>query len=111
MHYTLRNDITVGRWTIPKGFVSDRCTWAPDRWFGIDLSPACILHDFLRRYAIVSVREADRELHAQLLALGAPRWLARFYWFAVKVTRPWFRRTQTLPWAWRSYRFPKAITK
>jgi len=109
MRKRLSQNVTIGRWTIPEGFVSDGCTWAPDRWFGVDLSPACLLHDFLRRYAIVTVREADRELHAQLIELGAPRWLARFYWFVVKITRPWFRRTEALPRKWRAYRLPRAV--
>lgn len=32
---------------IPREFVDDGCSWAPDRLFGVDLSWACRLHDAL----------------------------------------------------------------
>ena len=100
--------VVFNGWRVPPGFKSDGCTWAPDEWFGTDLKPACILHDFLRRYALVTVQDADRIFHRYLIALGAPRWLARFYWFVVKITRWRFKHTEKLPYDWSEYRTPVA---
>lgn len=95
-------------WRVPPGFSSDGCTLSPDRPFGINLRPACILHDFARRhlvhYSQMTISEADAMFRRHLKALGAPSWLATLYWFGVKVIRPWFRATQPVPTsAWLEY--------
>ena len=88
-------------WRVPNGFSSDGCTFAPDTLFGVNLKPACVLHDFARRhlvhYRALTVSEADALFRRHLKALGAPSWLATLYWFAVKITRPWFQKTQPIP--------------
>lgn len=95
---------------VPEDFQSDGCTCAPDGLFGHDYRPACRVHDFLRAYAVVSVRDADRYFHRALLDCGAPRWVARLYWFWVKLARPWFARTRELPEAWDDYQFAWQMT-
>lgn len=93
-------------WRVPDNFRSDGCTFAPDRWFGKDLTPACRLHDFLRLYDLVPVEEADRIFYHKLLELGAPRLLARIYWVGVKLLRPFREKPQKLPLWWEQYRRP-----
>lgn len=90
-------------WRVPPGFRSDGCTFAPDSWFGRDLKPACVLHDFLRRHGVIPVPEADKLFRRHLIALGAPAWLARIYWLVVKLTRPWFSAVRPLPGNWAEY--------
>jgi len=95
-------------WAVPGGFESDGCTWAPDRLFGVDLRPACVWHDWARRHLVhyrrMTVGEADKLFRDYLVQLGAPKWLARVYWFGVKFMRPWFRATRPLPTDnWRRY--------
>ena len=78
--------------TVPADFPSDGCTLAPDRLFGYDFTDACRLHDYMRRSGLYSVKDADRLFHRYLKeVVGAPRWLARLYWFAVKITRPFYK--------------------
>jgi len=98
--------ITFEGYRIPDGFArsSDGCTWGPDKLFGIQMKPACIYHDFLRRYGIVGVKEADRLFHRFLIHLGVHRAIARFYWFVVKITRWYFKKVQPLPREWEGYR-------
>lgn len=93
--------ISFAGWSVPDDFKSDGCTGAPDSWFGIDLTPACRLHDFLRRhlvwYNIVTVQEADKLLKHHIRALGAPRFLGHFYWLGVKITRNKYKATYPFP--------------
>lgn len=84
-------------WCPPPDYYNDGCTMAPDSLFGIDLRPACTLHDWLRRHVVhyggISVRAADAVFRSHLKALGLPSWAATVYWLMVKLFRPWFRRT------------------
>jgi hypothetical protein len=89
-------------WRVPTNFVSDGCTLAKDgRW-----SDACIMHDFLRRHAIVSKREADAIFYRHLLHLGAGRIRAALYWIGVRITAPFATRTYKLPPEWAEYAKP-----
>lgn len=91
----LLSDLRVGDWIIPAGFQTDECTWAPE----LDIGDACILHDFLRRYAIVTVGTADRIFRHEIQKRGHPV-LAWVYWWGVKLMRPWFRQTREFPYKW-----------
>jgi len=71
------------------------------RW--VDLTDACILHDFLRLYAIVTPNEADRVFRRHLIHIGAPRYMAWFYWYGLRHTRKYFTRTEELPVQWEDY--------
>lgn len=113
----MNEPITFEGWRVPPGFISDGCTCAPDRWPIIDsffpprahwitLTPACVLHDFQRRHAVVPVKDADARLKRFLIHLGAPHWLASIYWVGDKLLRPLFRATQPLPGLWREYAKP-----
>ncbi len=90
-------------WRVPPGFKCDGCTGVPDRLFSIDLEPACILHDFMRRHAIVPAAEADKLFRRHMIALGAPAWLARLFWLVIKVARPWFYYTEPVPTKWLGF--------
>ncbi len=100
------NEITFMGWRVPPGFVSDGCTLAPD--FG--WSNACVMHDFMRRHAVVSTREADSIFRRHMVALGAPRLVAFLYWLMVRVTGPFFGATKPLPAGWAEYAVPRADT-
>jgi hypothetical protein len=92
-------------WRVPPGFLSDGCTLARDgnrnRY-----TPACVLHDFLRRYGIVPVYVADDIFRRHLIALGASRCKARAYWVGVRVLSVIFTRTEPLPFEWREFSKP-----
>lgn len=94
-------------WRIPPDFRSDGCTLAPDRLFGIDLRPACRMHDFHRVYLVhdryMTVQQADWIFRRHLIALGCPPIIARLYWLAVKIARPWFMAGKPLPDRWAEY--------
>lgn len=98
--------ITYGGWRVPDGFKSDGCTLAPDSWFGANLKPACILHDFQRRYGLLPIPDADAMLNRHLIALGAPAWLAFLYYLGCVLLRPFFKATMGLPYQWRDYAKP-----
>lgn len=102
-------------YAVPTDFVSDGCTYAPDKWpkikltrpffSWINLTPACVLHDFQRRHGPdlgISVGEADRRMRRFLKYLGAG-WIAQVYYFVVKQTRFHYRNTLSLPERWRIF--------
>ncbi len=106
-----KRSVTFEGWTTPPDFESDGCTLAPDRWWTfrrgwVDLTDACILHDFLRNYALVPMREADSRFRRHLISVGAPRYMAWVYWFAVKKTKSIFTKTYMLPIRWDKYSKP-----
>ena len=53
-------------WRVPPEFVSDGCTWAPDKLLRVDLKPACVWHDWARRQLVpftdMTIEEADAPL-------------------------------------------------
>lgn len=74
-------------WNPPPGFVCDGCTFAPDTApNGADLLPACRNHDY--RYSVGGPESerlrVDQSFFLELVALGAPRWLAAAYFFRVR---------------------------
>lgn len=89
-------------WRVPDDFISDGCTLARDGRRN-RYRPACVLHDFLRRHAIVPASDADEILRRHMLALGASRVLAWVYWLGARVTAKIFPRTQPLPLRWVSF--------
>lgn len=100
--------ITFEGWSVPVDFDSDGCTFAPDTWFGVNLKPACVMHDFQRKhvvyYGALTVQEADKLFKRHLRALGAPRLLSHLYWLAVKLARSKFSTTKPMPTtAWNQY--------
>lgn len=94
-------------WSVPPDFRNDGCTCAPDRWFGIDLRPACEMHDFHARHLVhdryMTVQQADWIFRRHLIALGLPPLVARLYWLAVKLARPWRRDRAPLLLRWLAY--------
>ena len=78
---------------MPKGFVDDGCSAAPDRIFGRDLRPACRVHDYFyctRAWPAGQMDQAHRERADTLLGAGVrsllPRglgWLGWLYWCSV----------------------------
>jgi hypothetical protein len=98
----LEKDLRVGNWTIPEGFVTDECTMAPE----FSVGDACVLHDFLRRYRLVSTGDADRIFRDECRKRS--NWLlANIYYYGVKILRPFFRQTFELPYEWSTYRYPQ----
>lgn len=68
-------------------FVSDGCTWAPDRAInGADLSEACRWHDYA--YTIgggeSDRKTADRNLRYNMSLSGCPWWACQFYYHRVR---------------------------
>jgi hypothetical protein len=92
-------------WRVPTNFVSDGCTGVSDGKAN-KYAPACVLHDFLRRHAIVSKRAADAIFYRNLLNLGAGRIRASLYWIGVRITAPFATRTYKLPPEWAEYAKP-----
>lgn len=99
--------ITFDGWRVPRDFHNDGCTCAPDRLFGIDLLPACEMHDFQCRHLVhdryMTVQQADWIFRRHLIALGLPPLVARLYWIAVKLARPWRQDRAPLPLRWQPY--------
>lgn len=89
-------------WRVPPGFESDGCTLARDGHRN-RYTPACVLHDFMMRHAIIPAKEANALLRRHLLALGASRFRAWCYWAGAAMLRPLFTRTLPLPYEWRDY--------
>lgn len=92
--------ITFEGWSVPDDFDSDGCTFAPDRWFNVDLKPACIMHDFQRKYAVYygePVQDVDKRFKRHLRSLGAPRFLGHLFWLVVKLARRWYSTTKPVP--------------
>lgn len=77
----------------PRDFGCDGCSFSPDRLFGIELWPACVVHDYHYRAKIYFRRFADTCFYYNLLLVcrqqGAPAWLARclawLYWGRVRI--------------------------
>lgn len=96
-------------WRLPPDFRNDGCTCAPDTVFGVDLLPACEMHDFHSRHLVndgyMTVQEADWIFRRHLISLGCPPLVARIYWFAVKIVRPFRNDRAPLPDKWRAYAY------
>lgn len=100
-------------WRVPPDFRNDGCTCAPDQWppkpfnTRVDLRPACEMHDFHARYLVhdryMTVQQADWIFRRHLIHLGCPPIIARLYWVAVKVMRPWRTDRAKLPARWADY--------
>ncbi len=105
--FKVEKEFHIDGWYVPVGFYSDGLTGAPESWFGNTLTNAGIWHDWARRhlvhYNVITVQEADRLFHKFLIQLGAPRWLARLYWFWVKITRNRYKTTQPIRPEWQDY--------
>lgn len=98
--------ITFDGWRVPPEFRNDGCTFAPD-WAGVNLYPACNMHDFQCRHLVhdryMTVQQADWIFRRHLIALGCPPLIARAYWLAVKVMRPFRDDRAPLPSRWQLY--------
>jgi len=94
MHVSFPVHKRLKRWlkTIPsvsKKFKCDGCSFVSDKWFGIDLFPACELHDWCYLLARLGILEqwerkpTDRVFRHQTYYLmvkgGAPKWYARYF--------------------------------
>lgn len=93
-------------WRVPPDFNNDGCTFAPD-WVRVNLYPACNMHDFQCRHlvyeGILTVQEADWIFRRHLIHLGCPKLVARLYWIAVKLMRPFREDRAPLPFKWKLY--------
>lgn len=115
------DEVLFRGFAVPKEFRSDGCTWAPDRLFGVDLTPACRLHDFLLTYEIVPDRDANNIFRDHLKSLGE-RWIPKtsftrkfrrqlwaipvqVYYLIVRLwwLQPFGHRRRPLPAQWRDY--------
>ncbi len=99
-------------WRVPVGFSTDGCTCAPDTVFGVNITDACAMHDFLRRhicyYSHMTPSEADKIFRRHIKALGGERFVATIYWFFVaKIMRRFFTRTFPLPVMWFDYKYAR----
>ncbi|HFD81040.1 MAG TPA: DUF1353 domain-containing protein [Gammaproteobacteria bacterium] len=103
-----RKSVSFDGWTTPEGFRSDGCTMWPwlrrllERFIDLDrYTPACVLHDFMRRHLVaervVTIGEADATMRRHLLALGMWPPLAWGFWLAVLLMRPFFLASRPLP--------------
>ncbi len=108
----LKEDTQIRNWVVPAGFVSDGCTFPgilklfkgmmkTDEYY-----LGCVLHDFLRRYAIVSVEEADAELKRYIRDDLGDHFRAQIYWLFVKFGRALYTKIYQLPPEWEKYRKP-----
>lgn len=81
----------------PEGYRCDGCSSSPDRLFGVDIWPACVIHDYHYREGVIggtwhARRAADRILRAnirdQFNRAGKPRrgrLVARLYYGRVRI--------------------------
>lgn len=100
-------EIEFDGWRVPPDFHNDGCTWAPDKWLGLYLRPACEMHDFQSRHLVhdgyLTVQQADWIFRRHLIALGLNPFVARLYWIAVKLARPWRKDRAPLPDRWKAF--------
>lgn len=82
-------------WRVPPEFVSDGCTWAPDKLLRVDLKPACVWHDWARRQLVpftdMTIEEADAHFYRYLIKQGLWRPVGRVYWNMVKFARRFYK--------------------
>lgn len=64
---------------VPDDFKSDGCTYAPD----LNFRECCRQHDYLRRFDIVTTREADKMLR-QCIRAKSNGFIAWVYFLAVR---------------------------
>lgn len=106
-------DIIYKGWAVPKSFKDDGCSipqplhkWLrADRWD----SSGCRLHDFHRRYLIVSRKEADRILRDFILEQDESWNYKVFAWigyYVVRVARFWIKNKIPLPVEWEPFTRP-----
>lgn len=87
----------------PRWFTGTGCTCAPNTWRGVDLRPACRVHDweYLLEGGERERLAADRHLRRNLRLLGAPWWLAWSFYVGVRVGGAFafeYRREPGLAW-------------
>lgn len=91
----------------PPEMESDGCTMCKlcGKLLGAErYRPVCKEHDFLRRYAVVSVLRANYILGYRLWQHGLIGKLrAPLYFLATTITWPFYRETENLPAAWEQY--------
>lgn len=68
----------------------DYCSVAPDVWFGVDISPACQIHDLAYANLEVTTRkQADQKLRDHIILLGRGdlrlKIVAWVYYFGVRI--------------------------
>ncbi len=88
---------------IPEDFTSDYCTFCADRWFGVDLRPACRKHDWFYsrgRSGEASTRH-DRLMGDRVFRFDTYHLLRRkfstFYSVYFSYKRYWFVRMMAGP--------------
>lgn len=103
-------------WAVPTDFNCDGCSipqplhsmLRAERWD----DTGCRLHDFHRRYRIVSRKEADRILRDFILEQDDSWNYKVFAWlgyFIVRVARFWIKGTYILPKHWEIYKKPIGV--
>lgn len=108
--YDVLKDMHLLGWTVPAGFVSDGCTFPGPlhhirRLMRADkYAEGCILHDWLRRYGLCRISQADRLLREYIGDVAGDPWMADIYYLAVKLARPWFSKSVPLPPQWEKFR-------
>jgi len=90
------------RYVVPPDFHSDGCT-VPRllHWYFAKYKDDCRWHDWARRhlvyYSVITVQQADTELHRRWIARGMPRWMARLSWLVGKMMRDKYSATMPVP--------------
>ena len=78
------------------GITVDGCTYVPDGGFVggryVNWSRACNQHDLDYADLTMSKQQADRNLYNAMIAQGAPRWLAQYYYDGLQMLQQAQRR-------------------
>lgn len=106
-------DVIYKGWAVPKRFKCDGCSIPQPlhKWFRAERwdNTGCRLHDFHRRYLIVSRKEADRILRDFVLEQD-DSWnykvVAWMGYIIVRIARYWIKNTLVLPYYWRKFKYP-----
>jgi hypothetical protein len=104
--------IVYKSWAVPDEFYSDGCTipsLVKKAMNEENFVNGCRLHDYLRRYALVSVSEGDRIFRDYIYDYKPSvryYFISRGVYYALKVSRPWFSKTEKIPPKYYLFRFP-----